>query len=113
MSRGGSVQKSYNATNLRKHLEQRHKEVFKELLETEERELTSKQLRDDDKAVQPRIDETKDSLNPYSWSSQCHMIITKALGHMIATNFQPFSLVEDEGFQLLLKTLDRRYQLPS
>ena len=32
---------------------------------------------------------------------------------MIATDFQPFSIVEDEGFQLLLRVLDRRYQLPS
>jgi len=56
---------SHNTTNLRKHLKQRHKEVFKELLETEERELTWKRLREDDKAVQPRIDKTMDSLNPY------------------------------------------------
>jgi len=41
------------------------------------------------------------------------MIITKAVGRMIVTDFQSFSLVEDEGFQLLLRTLDRRYQLPS
>jgi len=113
ISRGGSVRKSHNATNLCKHLEQLHKEVFKELLETEERELTRKRLREDNKAVQPRIDEIMDSLNPYSWSSQHHMIITKVVGWMIATNFQPFSLVEDEGFQLLLRTLDRQYQLPS
>ena len=32
---------------------------------------------------------------------------------MITMDFQPFSIVEDEGFQLLLRVLDRRYQLPS
>jgi len=99
------MQKSYN--NLW------HKEVFKKLLETKERELTRKRLKEDDKAVQPRIDETMDSLNPYSKSSQLHMVITKAVGRMIATDFQPFSLVEDKGFQLLLRTLDRQYQLSS
>ena len=42
ISRGGSVRKSFNTTNLHKHLEQQRKEVFKELLETEEQDLTWK-----------------------------------------------------------------------
>ena len=36
ISRGGSKRKSYNTTNLHKHLEQHHKDIFKELVETEE-----------------------------------------------------------------------------
>ena len=31
---------------------------------------------------------------------------------MIAIDFQPFSIVEDEGFKRLLRILDKRYQLP-
>ena len=64
-------------------------------------------------AVQPRIDETMDSLNLYNSSSQHHMIITKAVGRMNATDCQPIVLVEDEVFQLLLRTLDRQDQLIS
>jgi len=40
------------------------------------------------------------------------MIITKGVGRMIATDFQSFSLIEAEGFQLLIRKLDRQYQLP-
>lgn len=32
---------------------------------------------------------------------------------MIAIDFQPFSIMEDKGFRLLLWVLDRHYQLPS
>ena len=44
VSRGSSVRKSYNTTNLRKHLEQRHKDKHKELMELEERERSRKRL---------------------------------------------------------------------
>ena len=32
---------------------------------------------------------------------------------MIATDFQPFSIIEDEGFKLLLNVMDQRYKVPS
>ena len=32
---------------------------------------------------------------------------------MIATDFQPFSIVEDEGFKLVLNVMDQRYKVPS
>ena len=83
-------------------------------MELEERERSRKRLREEESnTVQPKIDETLCTLNPYSWTSQRHMTITQAVGRMIATDFQPFSIVEDEGFQLLLRVLDRQYQLPS
>ena len=59
VSRGGSVRKSYNATNLCKHLEQRHKDKHKELMELEERKQSQKRLREEENnTVQPKIDET-------------------------------------------------------
>jgi len=73
LSRGGSVRKAYNTTNLHKHLEQRHKNQFKELIEIEECEKSRKRSQEEDsKTVQQRIDETLHALNPYSWSSQRH-----------------------------------------
>lgn len=36
-----------------------------------------------------------------------------ALVQMIATDFQPYSIVDDAGFQHLVHTLDERYILPS
>ena len=109
--RGGSKRKSYNTTNLRKHLEQHHEQKFKELLDIEEREKSRKRSRED--KGQPRIDETLDALNPYHPTSQRYIAITRAVAGMIAADFQPFSIVEDEGFRHLIQILDRRYQLPS
>ena len=104
----GSKQKSYNTTNLRKHLGQYHKDTYKELLEVEEREASRKRSRED--KLQPKIDETLDALNP---SSQCFVAITRTVAGMIATDFYPFFIVEDEGFRHLLRVLDRWYELPS
>ena len=47
-------------------------------------------------------DETLDSLNS---SSQRHVTITQTIARMIVTDFQLFSVVEDEGFQVLLRVL--------
>ena len=112
ISRGGSKRKAYNMTNLRKHLQQ-HAGKYKELLEVEEREQSRKRSKEEeDKLLQPKIDDTLEALNPYSPASQRHVAITKAVALMIAIDFQPFSIVEDEGFKFLLHILDRRYQLP-
>ena len=113
VSRGGSKRKSYNTTNLRKHLEQHHMEKYKELVETEQREKSRKRTREEVDKGQPRIDETLDARNPYNPSSERYLAITRAVACMMISDFQPFSIVEDEGFRHLIRTLDRRYQLPS
>ena len=112
VSSGGSKRKSYNTSNLRKHLEQHHAEKYKELVETEQREKSRKRMREADKG-QPKIDETLEERNPYNPSSERYIAITKAIACMITSNFRPFYIVEDEGFRHLVQTLDRRYQLPS
>ena len=112
ISRGGSKRKAYNTTNLRKHLQQ-HAGKYKELLEVEEREQSRKRSKEEeDKLLQPKINETLEALNLYSPASPRHVSITKAIALMIAIDFQPFSIVEDEGFKRLLRILDKRYQLP-
>jgi len=82
---------------LRKHLEQHHEQKFKELLDIEEHKKSRKRSRED--KGQPRIDETLDALNPYHPTSQQYIAITRAVAGMIAADFQPFSVVEDEGFR--------------
>ena len=83
-------------------------------MEVEEHEQSCKRSKeDDDKLIQLKINETIEALNPYSSVSQRHIAITRAVARMITTDFQPYSIVEDEGFRVLLRVLDRRYQLPS
>ena len=92
---------------------QQHAGKYKELLEVEEREQSRKRSKEEeDKLLQPKINETLEALNPYSPASPRHVSITKAIALMIAIDFQPFSIVEDEGFKRLLRILDKRYQLP-
>ncbi|KAM9853513.1 E3 SUMO-protein ligase ZBED1-like [Aulostomus maculatus] len=50
---------------------------------------------------------------PYSVNSDKHKKITRAVGLCIAENMQPYSVVEDAGFNNLLTTLDPRYVVPS
>ena len=62
ISRGGSKRKAYNSTNLRKHLQQ-HAGKYKELLEVEEREQSRKRSKEEeDKLLQPKINETVSNL---------------------------------------------------
>ncbi|XP_073332449.1 E3 SUMO-protein ligase ZBED1-like [Pagrus major] len=39
--------------------------------------------------------------------------ITKAIGYFIGKDLRPFSVVENEGFRLLMNTLEPRYRIPS
>ncbi|XP_057181407.1 E3 SUMO-protein ligase ZBED1-like [Triplophysa rosa] len=50
---------------------------------------------------------------PLSSHSDKHKTITKALGVFIAKDIQPYSVVDDAGFQHLIKTLEPRYEIPS
>ena len=58
-------------------------------------------------ASQPKIDESFEAMKPYSTESPQYVAITNAVAQMIATDFQPFSIIEDEGFKLLLNVMDQ------
>lgn len=49
----------------------------------------------------------------YESGSERKENLDKALMAMIATDVQPFSIVEDKGFREFVKALDPRYKLPS
>lgn len=51
--------------------------------------------------------------NVYDRESNRKKEIDKALVLMVCKDFQPFSIVEDTGFQNLVKIFDPRYVLPS
>ena len=108
--RGGNIPKSFNTTNLRKHLEHWHQDKYRELLEVEKEKARVKKS-DERQALQPKIDESFEALKPYSTESPQYIAITNAVARMIVTDFQPFSVVEDEGFKLVLNVMDQRYKL--
>ena len=102
--RGGVNPKSFNTTNLRKHLEKRHQENYRELLKVEK----DKTHVNERQASQPKIDESFEALKPYSTESPRYIAITNAVAQVISTDFQPFSIVEDKGFKLVLNVMDQR-----
>ena len=55
---------------------------------------------DERQALQQMIDESFESLKPHSPESPRYIAITNAFAWMIATDIQPFSVVEDEGFKI-------------
>lgn len=50
---------------------------------------------------------------PYDSSSRRHKDITEAIGKFIAKDLLAVNIVNREGFQSLLKTIDPRYKIPS
>lgn len=59
---------------------------------------------------QTLFDATNLKLNP---EGQRAKAITHAIGEMMVLDFQPYSVVQDIGFQRLMKVLEPKYELPS
>lgn len=111
--RGGSTPKSFNTTNLRKHL-RNHPDENKKLVAAEITEKERKQAQSSTASTrQVTVAECFERQKPYSVENPHYKEITNAVARMIALDFQPFSVVEDEGFKKLLQVLDPRYQIPS
>jgi len=111
--RGGRTPKSFNTTNLRKHL-RHHPEENKKLMIAEAAEKQRKEARSSAASTyQTTVGQCFERQKPYSTDSPRYKEITNAIAQMIAFDFQPFSVVEDEGFKRLLQVLDPRYQIPS
>jgi len=68
--RGGSSPKSFNTTNLRKHLEH-HQDKYKELLEVEKEKVHARDHKDDERQdlLQPKIDKSFEQMKPYATDS--------------------------------------------
>uniref|UniRef100_A0AAQ6A8D6 BED-type domain-containing protein n=1 Tax=Amphiprion ocellaris TaxID=80972 RepID=A0AAQ6A8D6_AMPOC len=49
----------------------------------------------------------------YTFTSDKHKKITRAVGTFVAKALQPYSVVENDGFSYLMKTVDPRYAIPS
>ncbi|KAL6469047.1 hypothetical protein MHYP_G00225710 [Metynnis hypsauchen] len=64
-------------------------------------------------ARQTSVTQAFDRIAPYEKSSQRHREITDAIAKYLAKDMVPIYTVSKNGFQNLLLTLDKRYQLPS
>lgn len=105
-----------NTTNLYQHLKQ-HREKYDECM-TEKAQI-SKDTAEGNKTQ--AVTRTKQkistdvfaSLKPYDKSSPRYKEITDSITHCLAKDMLPIHTVSKAGFQKMIRTLDKRYQLPS
>ena len=138
-SREGSEEKTCNTSNLRQHLQCIHKdELEKEIKATEEAaekawlkrkkfdttmtksskiskagSSSSSNSSEDTKSTQLTLEVTLSLKKIWDINSSQAIAIHNSVAEMIIVDCQPFSIVEDVGFNKLMKCLKPNYELPS
>lgn len=115
ISRGGTVRKSFNTTNLIGHLKNRHEAVYREYLQADQKRKTeaAKKAAATSSRTQTFIDTAFEKAKQLPSDSAKAKQITNKVMEFIALDDQPFSVVEDVGFRSLMKFMEPRYVLPS
>ena len=114
VARGGDKTNSFNTSNLRKHLRNRHPEKLRELEENEKEASRKKAVvKEQTSSSQATLEECLEWTRPYPIDHPVAQRITHFIAEMMALDCQPFSIVEDQVFVRLLNHLQPRYQLPS
>ena len=112
VSRGGKKQKSYNTSNLHKHLMTNHPALHKELHEREvaRNEESAAEL---NRLKQPTLVQVIEAKTPYEFDHPRSRKIHETVGEMIAVDCELFNIVKRTGFKRLMNVLEPRYTLPS
>lgn len=106
--RGGNSPRSFNTTNLRKHLEA-HPAKFKEFSSMEEESSKEKLKGQRQITLAALLDRQK----PYSIDHPRAKVLSHRIAEIMAVDLQPFSIVNDPGFCRLMKEAEPRYVIPS
>ena len=98
--------KRSNTTNLFKHLQEHHAEVYAKIASKNNysRPMQKRQL-----SLLESLEVTK----PYNSNSKRAEELTLAVTKFIALDMQPFYIVERKGFREMLQMFDPKYKLPS
>ncbi|XP_010772682.1 zinc finger BED domain-containing protein 1-like [Notothenia coriiceps] len=99
---------SGNTTNLLNHLQRHHKIQYALAKKDNPKKKSNPQT-----TTQTSISQTLFNGTPYSHSSRRHKEITKAITFYLAKDMASINTVQNEGFKNLMKTLDKRYSVPS
>ena len=112
VSRVGRNTKSYNTSNLRKHLMIKHPEKYEALQqgEKEQAQVKAKLLAS---KKHPTIAQVLESGKPYAFDHPRARQIHRLIREMIAVDNDPFSIVHCVGFSCLMNSTEPRYSLPS
>ena len=93
--RGGKQPKSFNTSNLRRHLEG-HEDKFKEYIEQEKKK--KEELKQVTSYKQVTLEALAEKRKPYAADHPRAKLITQRIAEMMAVDLQPFSIVNDVGF---------------
>ena len=113
LSRGGTTTKTFNTSNLVSHLKSKHVEALKEFERLKAADSQEKQVKVKSKLKQQTLEESKDRAKVWDVNDPRAQLVHRRIAEMIALDYQPFSTVEDDGFNRLLRTLEPRYSVPS
>ncbi len=110
ISRGGALSKTFNTTNLIRHLRTSHRESYGEY----EKLATAKKATVTNNATltQPSITDILEKHELYTPDSKKAKDITAKIMEFICIDHQPLSVTEDIGFKRLIAHLEPRYKLP-
>lgn len=108
--------KDSGTSHLKKHIERRHYDKYKELFESGKQKDISNAITNSSKASsssQPTLMEFTRTKEPLKRDSPKAKAITQGILEMLVLDLQPTSFTEDSGFRALMKTTESRYVIPS
>ncbi|XP_063231191.1 zinc finger BED domain-containing protein 4-like [Bacillus rossius redtenbacheri] len=102
-------------TSLIRHLEKHSNELnlYKKLKEEHSTRTPSQKRKINDNFKQTTLGEAFQKPAKFPRDHALAKEITMCIGKMMATDFQPYTIVEDYGFKQLCETMEPRYNLPS
>lgn len=101
--------KDGSTSNMKKHIEKKHPEKYKELFLC----ATTGSGSNTSQPRQPSIKDCFQKMTTLKRDSPRYQSVTQGILMMICQDLQPLSFVEDEGFRALMSKLEPRYVIPS
>lgn len=102
-----------NTSNLFQHLEHSHVTEYEQCMAQKKTEAAAAAPKRPAKTTQVSITQAFTNATQYQKDSRRWKEITDAISYYIAKDMAPIATVERSGFKHLVKTLDRRYTVPS
>lgn len=99
-----------NTTNLFQHLRKHHKAIYDNCMA---KNPTTSMSSGPSTSQQASLTDMFESITPYERDKKRHREITQAIAEFIGKDMMPLNTVTKVGFTALVKTLDKRYSMPS
>lgn len=120
ISRGGTPAKNFTTTNLIAHLRSQHAVRYREFEAEQSKSKQSDSATSTSgfpsstagASVQPTLQQCAAMKDVWPIDHPRAQAISTAIGEMMALDYQPFSVVEDEGFKRLIMLVAPKYVLP-